>query len=444
MRRARWIGLLWLLLGCGIFMGWGFSVERSAPDPMGDFKVVYYGTRCLFQHCDPYKQSELENVYRREGWKIPSKSPLFRQGATVIVHLPTVFLLVTPFAMLPEGAVYGVWMIFTAGSLILAALLTWDMGAVYAPILSGCLIGFLLANSEILLGCGNTSGVLISFCVVGVWCFLKNRFVPVGVLCLAITLAVKPHDAGLVWLYFLLAGGVYRKRALQTLLITVVLGLSAFLWLSHITPHWLQNWNSNQQVLAARGNLSDPGPATVLGPDPNGEINLQTVVSVFRDNPGFYNPVSYLLCGTLLLAWSVRSIRLRFSLPGAWLALAAVVPLTMLVTYHRPYDAKLLLLTVPACAMLWAEGGLLGWCALLVNAAGFVLNGDIPLVILMTLTRSLHLFTSALFGQILTVALMRPTPIILLAMGIFYLWVYLRRALPDGEGRIADATLARG
>jgi len=32
----------------------------------------------------------------------------------------------------------------------------------------------------------------------------------------------------------------------------------------------------------------------------------------------------------------------------------------MLVTYHRPFDAKLLLLAVPACAMLWAEGGRIG------------------------------------------------------------------------------------
>ena len=36
-------------------------------------------------------------------------------------------------------------------------------------------------------------------------------------MCLAISLMLKPHDAGLVWLYFLLAGGIYRKRALQAL-----------------------------------------------------------------------------------------------------------------------------------------------------------------------------------------------------------------------------------
>jgi hypothetical protein len=100
----------------------------------------------------------------------------------------------------------------------------------------------------------------------------------------------------------------------------------------------------------------------------------------------------------------------------------------MLVTYHRPYDAKLLLLTVPACAMLWAEGGPIGWIALIVNTAGFVLTGDIPLAILVILTNNLHVGTAGIFGQILTVVLTRPASLILLVMSIFYLWAYVRRA----------------
>ena len=50
-----------------------------------------------------------------------------------------------------------------------------------------------------------------------------------GILCMAVSLAIKPHDSGLVWFYFLLAGGVYRKRALQTLAVTVLLALPAIL-----------------------------------------------------------------------------------------------------------------------------------------------------------------------------------------------------------------------
>jgi hypothetical protein len=110
----------------------------------------------------------------------------------------------------------------------------------------------------------------------------------------------------------------------------------------------------------------------------------------------------------------------------------------MLVTYHRAYDAKLLLLTVPACALLWAEGGLIGWIALVVNSAGIVLTSDIPAAMLLILAKNMHISPVGLYGQIMTVVLVEPAPLILLMMCIFYLWVYLRRdcsraAAEDGE-----------
>ncbi len=54
----------------------------------------------------------------------------------------------------------------------------------------------------------------------------------------------------------------------------------------------------------------------------------------------------------------------------------------MLPVYHRPHDAKLLLLTLPACAMLLAEGKLTGRIALLLNSAAIVLTSDLPLALL--------------------------------------------------------------
>jgi hypothetical protein len=159
-------------------------------------------------------------------------------------------------------------------------------------------------------------------------------------------------------------------------------------------------------------------------------IDLQTVFSLFRDDPRFYNPASYLLCGALLLAWSVRTLKSHVSPRAAWLALAAIAPLTMLVSYHRSYDAKLLLLTIPACAMLCAEGGLIKWLALLVTGAAIVLNGDIPSAILNIIAVSLHAGAEGFRAKMMTVVLLRPAPIILLVAGVFYLWVYLRGNTP--------------
>jgi hypothetical protein len=90
------------------------------------------------------------------------------------------------------------------------------------------------------------------------------------------------------------------------------------------------------------------------------------------------------------------------------------------------WNARLLMLAVPPCAMLWAEGGLTRWLALLLTSAGIVLTADIPSLILTILTGNFHISAAGLSGHLLTALLMQPTPLILLAMAIFYLWVYVR------------------
>lgn len=430
MNSTRRIGLLGLLLSGGISILWGLAIGLKAEAGTLDFQAVYYGTRCLLEHHNPYNVPELEAVYRADGGERPSETAKHRQTVTLYVNLPTTFLFVAPLAMLPVGAAQAIWMLFLIGVFILAAILMWRLGESYAPGVSVFLICILLAESELTFATGNTAGVVVGLCLVAVWCFLRERFVTVGILCLAASLAIKPHDAGLVWLYFLLAGGVYRKRALQALLITVVLSVSAVLWVSHVAPHWMQDWSANMASISGPGGLNNPGPNSVTGSTAGMVIDLQAAVAVFRDDPRFYNPVSYLVCGVLLLVWAVTALRSRFSRVTAMFALAAVVPLTMLVTYHRPYDAKLLLLSVPACAMLWAEGAPIRWLGLLVSTAAIVMTGEVPLAALINLTNNLKIGTPGIFGQMLRVIVMRPASLSLLAMAIFYVWVYARRTFP--------------
>ena len=442
---ARRLGPLLLLLCSAISIWWGFTVGRTAPGGNGDFKAIYYGSRTLIQHHNPYDAGEVEGVYRAEVAEHNSLPGVFsryrRLNLTLYVNLPSTLLIVAPFALLPLGIAQGLWMILTAVAFTLAAFLMWEIGAKHAPILSTCLVGLLLANCQVLFATGNTAGIVVSLCVIAAWCFLRERYVPAGISCMAVSLAIKPHDAGLVWLFFLLAGVRYRTRALQTLAVTAVLVLSADLWVSHVAPHWIHDWRSNMITISGPGGLNDPRPASVEGSTADGVISLQAVFSVFSDDARIYNLASYLVCGVLLIAWTITTLRSHPAQDKAWLALAAVVPLTVLVTYHRVYDAKLLLLTVPACALLWAGGGRLGWIAVGFSAVGILLNGDVPLVILGELTEKLHLSVATLPGQILTVVLARPNQEILLAMSIFYLWVYVRRAAPD-KGRRDDSQVA--
>jgi hypothetical protein len=431
MKRTNQIGLAWILLSCAISIVWGSSLGPAATRWV-DFKAVYYGTRCLLEHHNPYSQSELDGVFQSEGRESPLASLRDHVGVTLYVNVPATFIIVVPFALLPWGSAHVLWMTLTAGAFILAALLMWSVAANYAPDVSLFLMCILLANCEAIFAAGNTAGIVVCLCVVAVWCFLKKRFELAGVLCLSVSLAIKPHDAGLVWLFFLLAGGVYRKRALQSFFITAVLGLSAVLWVSLVAPHWMQDWQTNLAAIASHGGLNDPSLNSVTGRTGGMVIDLQSAISVFRDDPRIYNPASYMVCGALLLIWLVSTLRSRFSQSRAWFALAVIVPLTMLVTYHRPWDAKLLMLTVPACAMLWAEGGAIAGIALLLNGAAIVMTADLPLTIFTMLTNPIRIPITGFPGQILTVVLMRPVPFILLAMSIFYLWIYVRRDAERG------------
>ena len=99
----------------------------------------------------------------------------------------------------------------------------------------------------------------------------------------------------------------------------------------------------------------------------------------------------------------------------------------MLPLYHRPHDAKLLVLTIPACAMLVAEGGGIGRIALFLNTAAVLFISDIPLAVLGLFTNRLHLTTEGLIGKAEAILLARPIPLVLLALSVFYLWVYIRR-----------------
>ena len=442
MTRARLDGLYLLLLGCAAFLLLGFAFEHTSSVPMIDFKAVYYPARCLMQHCDPYSESEVLRIYRAGAVAPPLDADRVRQAATRYLYLPSAFCFTVPFAMLPWGPAHILWMAVIVGSIILASFLVWDLGADYSPVSSGFLAGIFLANSEVLIVLGNTAAIAVSLCVIAVWCFLRERFIWAGIFCLAFSVAIKPQDAGLVWLYLLLAGGIYRKRALQTLSATVALGLPMVLWVWRVAPHWMQEWRSNVSAFSAHGGMNDPGPASTGGHGLGMLVNLQAVVSVFRDDPRIYNPVTYIVCAVLLLILGIATLRTRPSPRKMRLALGAIAALSMLPVYHHLYDAKLLLLTIPACAMLWAEGGATAWLAVLVNGAALVLTGDLPWAVLLGFIGHMRPPTTALGTQILIAVQVFPAPLILLVTGVFYLWVYVR-ACRDHASRLPLESMAR-
>jgi hypothetical protein len=174
-----------------------------------------------------------------------------------------------------------------------------------------------------------------------------------------------------------------------------------------------------------RGGFNDPGPAGVE-PQLHGAIviSLQSAISLFRDEASFYNRLSYLICALLLIIWIIIGVRSRFSPSLAPLALASISVLAILPIYHRQHDAGLLLLTVPACTLLWSKGRWIGKCAVAITAAAAILLNNLSLQILAIASAPIRAAASGFYGQILALLLTRPAPIALLALVTFYLRAY--------------------
>src|SRR5579863_2006506 len=309
MSRARKYGLILVLLSGGFSLIWGIFLTRSVPGGVLDLQGVYYGTECLLHHCDPYNVSDLESFYRREGLDDPTETPQRHQVKVLYVNVPTTFLFIAPLTLLPWKVAGVLWLTLIATTYLLAAILMWDIGATYSPGVSTLLVCILLANSEVVFATGNTAGLVISLTVIAVWCFLRERFVAAGILCFAAALAIKPHDAGLVWLYFVLAGGAHRKQALKSLALTAAMAAVAFAWVSNAAPHWLPEMRTNLATISGHGGLNEPGPGSVTGNTAGMVVDLQAALSVFRNDPKFYNTGSYLVCGVLLILWGSKAIR---------------------------------------------------------------------------------------------------------------------------------------
>jgi hypothetical protein len=434
MTKARLDGLQMVIVGSVFFIAVGALMEHFNALGMTDFLQIYVSSRCVAQHHDPYDSEALQQFYRAEASNLPSGSSARARTRREIVlvanNLPTTLFLIAPLAVLPWKAAAVVWMALIAVCFVLACFLVWRFGADSAPRVYGALIALILVNSGLLIETGNTAGLVVSLTVIAACCFLQDRFagwVPAaGVACLAIALAIKPHDAGPFWLYFLLAGGMCRRRALQALALTAVIIVATILWVSHAAPHWLPELQSNLAGGFAAGGINNPGASTHGARGIGQIVSLQAMLSVIRDDARFYNSLTYAVCGVLLLLWCVRTLRVGFSPRTAWFALAAMAPLAMLPFYHRTYDARLLLLGVPACAALWMERGTagragIGHSALWLTLAAILLTGDIFWVVFFQITH--YSRTSLVFGMI-------PAPLALLAAGIFYLFVYLRM-VPD-------------
>jgi hypothetical protein len=405
-----------ILLICGfVYAARGYYQQEHELHSY-DFKTIYASARCLIEGCDPYDSQQIFGAFLEAGGAGDDLRP-FRPHEPV--YLPSAIALVAPFALLSWGPAHLLWLAISTGTFLLGVALIGRLCLPVSPLWSALAIGFFLLTSTMLMMLAQPAQLTAGLCAIAVWCLLEGRCLWGGVLCLAVALVFKPHVTGFVWLYFLISAGGYRKQAIRALVIAVLISLPGFIWASAMpaSSHWMREIPANLQALASPGMTNDPGP---LNRDVHYLAHIQTIISVFRDDPSFSNGVAHILGALLLGLWLVPVFRMRPSKERDYFALASIVCISMLPTYHRSYDACILLLIFPAFALLTTRGVWLRWWAL-----GFTL---IPIVLLRETWA--HFASHHLMRMIggtgpipawQTVLLLRPAAIGCCLLAIFYL-----------------------
>ncbi|MGP8251573.1 MAG: glycosyltransferase family 87 protein [Terracidiphilus sp.] len=361
-------GFILILLGIAVFVILGFTFQAISPIPQWDFKTNYWAARSFDEHLDPYNENAVTSIYNKD-------EPVITRA----VYPPTLLLLISPLGLLPWKIASLIWCLLTVGAMISAAIIIWDAGKQYSPLITSVMVALIISNSQVIVILTNPAAVAIALAIFASWSFVRGKYTWIGAIALSLSILIKPQDAGFIWLFFLLAGGMYRRFAVRSLLVSGLIGVPTALVMWRLYPNWFEEWKSNIASFTVKGGMTDPGPSSIGNHGLGSFVNLQAALSVIKDNPHFYNPITYLIVIPLLALWAFFVFKSNQSSRSLWMGIAASVPLSMLPIYHHVCDAKILLLAVPACSILWAEGKRL---IPLVSMSAMVFTSDIPLAFL--------------------------------------------------------------
>ena len=320
-----------------------------------DFVPVYAGARCLLHGCNPYDPSQLEPDFFQAGGK-PSDLPSWQ--IDVPVYPPSTFLVLSPLALLRFPVARLLWFLLNGCLFVTAAGLILSICPRSHRWLSTTLVSFFLVTAGILLVLGQPAVFAISLVIIGSCLFLRGDLVPLGAFLFLLSLALKPQIGGFLVVYFLVQR-IYWRYAASALAGAAVLLLCAGLILGH-HPHsagWASTLRANLSATLSPGGSADPRPANRQA---IGDENLQALTSIFVTRAGQFNAAAYAIFLGLFGAGIVGVLRANRGPELHLVALGALSILTLTPVYHRFYDTRLLLLSIPAVVIVFQKRRVLG------------------------------------------------------------------------------------
>jgi hypothetical protein len=320
-----------------------------------DFVPVYTGARCLLHGCNPYDTSQLEQQFYEAGGHA-TELPSWQ--IDVPVYPPSTFLVLSPLALLRFPVARVLWFLLNGCLLVTAARLIQDMSPPQHRWLTTILVSYFVITAEIVLVLGQPAVFAISLVIIGSYLFLRGRLLPAGASLFLLSLAVKPQIGGMIVLYLLLRR-IHWRYAAMALAGAGALLLSASLILGHHprSAAWASTLRTNLSATLSPGGSADPRPENQQA---IGDLNLQSLTSIVFPEAHTFNAVAYSAFLVLLALGVLVVLRTSANQETHLISLAALSVLTLMPVYHRFYDTRLLLLSIPAVGIVFQKRRLLG------------------------------------------------------------------------------------
>lgn len=325
----RWL-LLASLVAATLFFHRG--VSRALDPGLRDFAGPFAGTRIFWTSGNPYDAAVLLRTLERAGATDQAPPPAVYPAAT--------FVALAPFAILPAQ---GAKLLFLGAGLLLLGIGVrgWAQELQLSSTQTGLLCAVILAGSHLhtALFVANPGLAAVGALLAGAWCQQRQHHKTAFALLLW-SLLLKPQ-LGVVGLLWLLA----QKRFRTAVILALTSGTIAAFSIGYL--HWrepsaLPQWQANATAEHSSGSISATGSLGVHRVDPAGPwaaLTGRDLASAVQLGAA---------AGYALLALFL-ACRAGAAQPGPALAVLGVAAL--LASYHRAYDAVLL---IPAWLVLAA------------------------------------------------------------------------------------------
>jgi hypothetical protein len=347
---ARAVLSVVLLLGA-VWFAWRGPL-RGAGGGNFDFALIYSSARAWLLGLDPYSMETAQRVFFDAGGpKI--LEPMTRPESS-LVYLPATFVVLAPFAALPWAAANWAWTLANlallgasllmvgklarlgvTGTMAMSASLLW-----LAPAATGMYVGqmahvvlFLLVSGELIRRRSLERG--------------DRRWVWAAGALTGLAAIIKPQ-LGLLFLVYHAGRLRWRCLAAGAMAMAALLALGA-IRLEIAGVPWWETWVRHVGEFGTTGDAN----AAVENTFRYQMVNLAYPIRTFVHDRGQAAVVVYGILGLLSLAYFItdlRNGRERGEGRGELLSLSMTTCVTLLIAYHRTYDAVILAFPL---AMAW-------------------------------------------------------------------------------------------